>query len=207
MKSALVAVALGLSSVAVAAPLSTITPPAGWTEAKADQAVLDSIGREEGVKRTDGRQWAAPSGDAALIILELDSYHEDISTHALFETLEQGVSSGASRQAKSLSKTRQTRGHAVVVDEILDSSGVRLHMRRIYAADAADVVHLVSATCSTAGGQPSPACEAALETLGIQVEAVAFESGGKLVYRLGKYALGGLAVVLLIAFIVSKRRR
>lgn len=195
-----------LSAVALAAPLATITAPAGWTAETMSDAEMTAIGKNEGVHRAEGWQWVSPDTVTTLTVLELDTSNEQISTSGLLEGIEQGIVEGVGTATK-LGKTHKLDGHKVIIDEVIESGGIRSHMRRHYAADAKGVLHMVNASCNTTDGKPNAACDAALDTLALPIAAVALEDGNAGLIRILKIAGLGAVALFGIIFLVSKLRR
>ena len=211
MKRLLIAGVLAAASAAHAAPWA-FELPAGYTEVPGS---ADDWAKQEHLPNTisfDGLNYTSPAGDVILSRLSYLIQPENTPTRALLVEIDASLSDNASTQR--ISDGREFHGDQLVGETIAEKQGVRIHERRILAADTNGIVHGLHVICL---GKPDKLadCEAAQQTMEILLMNQAKLASGSpskkaaersMVQRIAVYAFGALVLGLIVWVVQSIKR-
>lgn len=207
----MIAGVLAAASAAQAAPWA-FELPAGYTEVPGS---ADAWAKQEHVPNTisfDGLNYTSPGGDVILSRLSYLIQPETTPTRALLVEIDASLADNASTQR--VAEGREFRGDQLFAETIADKQGVRIHERRILAADTNGIVHGLHVICL---GKPDKLaeCEAAQKTAEIILANQAKLPAGQptkqtgdhtMVQRIAIYAFGALVLGLIVWLVQSIMR-
>ena len=207
----MIAGVLAAASAAQAAPWA-FELPAGYTEVPGS---ADAWAKQEHVPNTisfDGLNYTSPGGDVILSRLSYLIQPEATPTRALLEEIDASLADNASTQR--VAEGREFHHDQLFSETVADKQGVRIHERRILAADTNGIVHGLHVICL---GKPDKLadCEGAQKTAEIilvnQAKLPAGEPTKKtgdhtMVQRIAVYAFGALVLGLVVWLVQSLRR-
>lgn len=214
MVRALVAIVV----VACAASLADAAPwsfelPDGYTEqpgaADAELAKLRDVPRTVSV---DAQVYLSPDGNVRLTRMTWLSQFDVPPTRGGLESMDRGVASGGGKHGTIVSDSRQLVGDQLVGDQVIDVDALRVHMRRVYAADTDRVVHMFTIVCA-GPADALAACEKAQQTMQLvlpnQAPLSATPAAQKQtdVAYIAGVITGSVLVVLVVAWLVLRARK
>ena len=205
MKSVVVVAVLFLTTLASAAPVSTIEPPPGWI-VESSPAAMEQVERMrhmEGITRAEVRQWKNLEGDSVLMVLEFEVARNNEDIDNIIDHAETGAT--RNRAGTQLALTRHDEGNTVVVDQITETAEARIHSRRHYAADNKNGLHSVTTSCIGPAGRDVPECKRALATFTWLFAPVSRGDARahNVAYQMGRYI--GYAVIIGLGIWLSTR--
>lgn len=186
--------------------------PAGYTEVPGS---AEAWAKQEHVPNTisfDGLNYTSPGGDVILSRLSYLIQPENTPTRALLVEIDASLADNASTQR--ISEGREFHGDQLVGETIAEKQGVRIHERRILAADTNGIVHALHVICL---GKPDKLaeCEVAQQTAEIllanQAKLAKGDSSKKkgehsMVQRIAVYTFGALVLGLVVWLVQSIKR-
>ena len=210
MKAVVVGVAgILFAALAHAAPSSKVTPPPGWVEDTRGGALPD-LKNEPDVVRSDVRQRNTPDGATAFKVVEVEMKSEATTARVVIDGFEMGLKRSIIASGRELSLTRRDEGEGIVVDQVVETEGARIHSQRHYAMDDNEHVHSATLTCVGATGSEDPACAAAFASFQwtfkpshfskTAAAAAAYTFGQMIVYF-------GIATVVVLLFVFPMLRK
>jgi hypothetical protein len=204
-------VVLAWAAAAHAAPWS-LELPAGYTEQPgAADAEVEQLRKVARTVSVDAQVYVSPDGNVRLTRMTWLSKFDVTPGRGSLDSLDRGVASGGAKHAtKNISATRELVGEQLIGEQLLDVDGTRVHMKRIYAADTANVVHMFTVVCAGPAEQLAD-CEKAQASMQLTLPNQASLSGApadeetSIAYVLG-FATGVLVVVLAVVWLIRRAR-
>lgn len=191
------------ASRADAAPAEIVVPET-WTKETAPESQLAPFRSIPDASRVVGTKWRFHNGTLVFIEADVEVLGR---TRKFAEEFEGGIVTGLARAnaATTSPPTRRTENNRLIIDHVVENQA-RMHMRRVYAADEDDVLHIVIATCTSLKADPE--CDAALDTIRLPITAVPLENdvAKALSYRIG-YLFGILLVLGFVAWLVFRKKK
>jgi hypothetical protein len=213
---ALLAAAFVMCAVlpARAAPWS-LELPAGYTEQPgAADAEVEQLRKVARTVSVDAQVYLSPDGDVRLTRMTWLSKFDVKPGRGSLDSLDRGVASGGAKHAtKTVSATRQFVGEQLIGEQVLDVEATRVHMKRIYAADTANVVHMFTVVCAGPADKLAD-CEKAQASMQLTLPnqaSLSTTSGAageetSVAYVLG-FVTGVLVVVVVVVWLIRRARR
>jgi hypothetical protein len=207
-----VLVVVAAASAAQAAPWA-FELPAGYTEVPGS---ADAWAKQEHVPNTisfDGLNYTSPGGDVILSRLSYLIQPENTPTRALLVEIDASLADN-NASTQRVAEGREFHGDQLIGETIAEKQGVRIHERRILAADTNGIVHGLHVICL---GKPDKLadCEAAQKTAEIILANQAKLASGQpthkqgdhtMIQRIAIYAFGALVLGLVVWLVQSLRR-
>lgn len=206
-----------LVMIAAAAPYAHAAPwsfelPEGYTEqpgaADGELAQLRSVPR---TVSADAQVYLSADGSVRLTRMTWLSQFDVPPTRGAIESMERDIAAGNARGAnRAVSQQASFADDQLVADQVLELERLRVDMRRIYAADTANVVHMFTVICAGPADELAD-CEKAQDTMqlvlpnqaAIGAKSTEEERGAGLALVL---ALSGAALVAIVAVFWLVRR-
>ncbi len=204
--------------ITAAAPYAHAAPwsfelPEGYTEqpgaADAEIAQLRSVPR---TVSADAQIYLSADGSVRLTRMTWLSRFDVPPTRGALESMERDIAAGNARGAnRVVSQDARFVGDQLVADQVLELERRRVDMRRIYAADTENVVHMVAVICAGPADQLAD-CEKAQATMQLVLPNQAALGAKSTEERGAGLALvlvlcGSVLVVIVVAVWLVRRAR
>lgn len=189
--------------------------PEGYTEqpgaANAEIAQLRDVPRTVSV---DAQVYTSADGSVRLTRLTWLSQFDVAPNQRALESLERSIAVGNTRGAnRQVSHEAQLVGDQLVADQVLELERMRVHMRRIYAADTANVVHMFTVICAGPAEQLAD-CERAQQSMQLILPnqaplgaAPPRDDGAPNIALVAGSVLGGFLMLCAAAWLLRRRRK
>jgi hypothetical protein len=211
MRALAFAAALVVAATAAQAAPWSVELPAGYTEQPgAGDALSAALAKQPRTVSADAQLYTSRDGSVRLTRVTWLTQFEVTPTHNSLLNLERGVMEGQKKQATThVSDSFEWHGDQLVADQVDELAGMRVHQRRLYSADAANVVHMLMVICAGPADQLAE-CEKAQQSMELTLPSPAALSvaPGKqtnVAYLAGQITGGVLVLVLAIWYL--RRRR
>lgn len=189
--------------------------PEGYTEqpgaASAELATLRNVPRTVSV---DAQVYTSADGSVRLTRLTWLARFDVAPNRRALESLERGIAVGNARSAnRQVSHETEFAGDQLVAEQVLELERMRVTMRRIYAADTENVVHVFTVICAGPVEQLGD-CERAQRSMQLILPNAAplaearprADAGTNVAYVIG-FVVGGVLMLGVAVWLVRRRRR
>jgi len=111
--------------------------------------------------------------------------------------------------ARQLSTNRREEPDTIVVDQVIEKEGHRIHFQRHYAVDSDDHLHNVTLSCiSPAGSEDVAACAPTFASFQWTFKPVQLPKSTALAYKIGKLVgYFSIAAILVLLVLWASRRK